>query len=106
MRAFTASPQLAAMTPPKCVLLLMVSGGVSVFQLRSWAGSRRSALWPRRCPASLARSRGRHCLRRDDSAGHVPQHCSVGLIWAHFEHVSLRKVTLESEHAEEEFDGG
>jgi hypothetical protein len=26
----------------------------------------------------------------------------VGLLWAHFEHVSLRKVTLESEHAEEE----
>ena len=26
----------------------------------------------------------------------------VGLIWAHFEHVSLRKVTIESEHAEED----
>jgi hypothetical protein len=25
----------------------------------------------------------------------------VGLIWAQFEHVSLRKVTIESEHAEE-----
>ncbi|MGB7263952.1 MAG: UPF0104 family protein, partial [Terracidiphilus sp.] len=26
----------------------------------------------------------------------------IGLIWARFEHVSLRKVTLESEHAEED----
>jgi hypothetical protein len=26
----------------------------------------------------------------------------VGLLWAQFEHVSLRKVTVESEHAEEE----
>jgi len=26
----------------------------------------------------------------------------VGLIWAHFEHVSLRKVTVESERAGEE----
>ena len=25
----------------------------------------------------------------------------IGLIWAQFEHVSLRKVTLESEHADE-----
>jgi hypothetical protein len=25
----------------------------------------------------------------------------VGLIWAQFEHVSLRKVTVESEHAED-----
>jgi hypothetical protein len=26
----------------------------------------------------------------------------VGLVWARFEHVSLRKITAESEHAEEE----
>jgi hypothetical protein len=26
----------------------------------------------------------------------------VGLVWAQFEHINLRKVTLESEHAEEE----
>jgi hypothetical protein len=26
----------------------------------------------------------------------------VGLIWARFEHVSLRKITVESEHAGEE----
>jgi hypothetical protein len=28
----------------------------------------------------------------------------VGLIWAQFEHVSLRKVTVESEHAEEDLE--
>jgi hypothetical protein len=27
----------------------------------------------------------------------------VGLVWAQFEHINLRKVTVESEHAEEEF---
>jgi hypothetical protein len=26
----------------------------------------------------------------------------VGLVWAQFDHISLRKVTVESEHAEEE----
>jgi hypothetical protein len=26
----------------------------------------------------------------------------IGLVWARFEHVSLRKLTAESEHAEEE----
>ena len=26
----------------------------------------------------------------------------IGLIWAQFEHINLRKVTVESEHAEEE----
>jgi hypothetical protein len=29
----------------------------------------------------------------------------VGLIWAQLEHVSLRKITVESEHAEEELAG-
>jgi len=29
----------------------------------------------------------------------------VGLIWAQLEHVSLRKVTVESEHAEEQLAG-
>ena len=28
----------------------------------------------------------------------------VGLIWAQLEHVNLRKVTVESEHAEEELE--
>jgi hypothetical protein len=26
----------------------------------------------------------------------------IGLIWAQFEHISLRKITVESEHAEVE----
>jgi hypothetical protein len=29
----------------------------------------------------------------------------VGLIWAQFEHVNLRKITVESEHAGEELTG-
>ena len=30
----------------------------------------------------------------------------IGLVWAQFEHVNLRKVTVESEHAEEELAAG
>jgi hypothetical protein len=29
----------------------------------------------------------------------------IGLIWAQFEHVSLRKLTVESEHADEDVTG-
>ena len=33
IQAFSASPQLAAVTPSKCVLLMAASGGASIFQL-------------------------------------------------------------------------
>jgi glycosyltransferase 2 family protein len=39
--AFVASPELAAMTPGKGVLLMIVSGGASVIQLPSSVGLRR-----------------------------------------------------------------
>jgi glycosyltransferase 2 family protein len=30
----------------------------------------------------------------------------IGLVWAQFEHINLRKVTLESEHAGEDLAAG
>lgn len=102
-RAFVASPQLAAMTPAKSVLLMVVSGGASVVQLpvlgwftqigiveeaiRNFFGVTAEASMG--CAATLLLV---------TFLGIVP----VGLLWARFDHVSLVKVTEESEHAGEE----
>jgi hypothetical protein len=91
------------MTPAKCVLLMVVSGGASIFQLPvlGWftqIGFVTAALskffgaaWE---PATACAA----TLLLVTFLSIVP----VGLIWAQFEHVSLRKVTVESELAEEE----
>jgi uncharacterized membrane protein YbhN (UPF0104 family) len=102
MQAFTASPQLAAMTLPKCVMLMMASGGASLIQLPvigwfSQIGAVAAALSvffgvsPEPAAACSA------TLLAVTFLGIIP----VGLIWARFEHVSLRKVAVESEQAEE-----
>ncbi|HEY2466856.1 MAG TPA: lysylphosphatidylglycerol synthase transmembrane domain-containing protein [Terracidiphilus sp.] len=101
-KAFTGSPQLAGMTASQCVLLMIVSGVSSIVQLPivGWftqiglvtiAISNFFGVTPEAsvaCAASLLL---------------VTFLCTipVGLIWAQFEHVSLRKVTHESEEAEE-----
>ena len=103
MLAFTASPQLAATTLVNCILLLAVSGGASVLQLPILGWFSQIAF----VAAALSRFFG--------VAPEAATACSstillvtflsvipVGLLWAHFEHLSLRKVTLESERAEEE----
>jgi uncharacterized protein (TIRG00374 family) len=101
--AFVASPQLASMTAAKCVLLMVVSGGASVFQLPvlGWftqIGIVAAALtnffgvaWE---PATACAA----TLLLVTFLGIVP----IGFLWAQFEHVSLRKITVESEHASEE----
>ena len=102
-RAFVASPQLATITPQKCVLLMIASGGASVLQLPVLG-------WFTQIIAVAAiLSAGFGVAKEAATAGaatllFVTFICiiPVGLIWAHFEHVSLRKVTLESEHAEED----
>jgi hypothetical protein len=102
MQAFVASPQLALLTPSKCVLLMTASGGASIFQLPilgwfSQIGIVAAALYgffgvaPEPATACAA------TLLVVTFLGIVP----VGLIWARIEHVSLRKVAAESEHAEE-----
>ncbi len=105
--AFVASPPLASMTPAKGVLLMIVSGGASVIQLpvigwftqiglvagaitKFFGASPEAAMG---CAASLLLI---------TFLGIVP----IGLIWARFEHVSLKKVTEESEHVAEEIASG
>ena len=102
-RAFVASPQLAAMTLPKCMLLMASSLAASAFQLPiiGWftqigliaaAMSSFFAVAPEPAAACSA------MLLLVTFLSIIP----VGLIWARFEHVSLRKITAESEHAGEE----
>lgn len=101
-KAFTASPELAAMTLPRCILLLAISGGASVLQLPvigwftqiGFVAAALSAFFgvaPEPATACAA------LLLLVTFLAIVP----VGLIWARFGHVSLRKVTEESGHADE-----
>jgi uncharacterized protein (TIRG00374 family) len=103
MRAFVADPVLAAMTPAKCVLLMVVSGVSSIVQLPVLGLFTQIFLVkeaishllnvPQEPAIACAAT-----LLLTTFLGIVP----VGLIWAQIDHVSLRKVTVESEHAEED----
>jgi len=102
MRAFTASPPLAAMDLPKCILMLAVSGTASVFQLPilgwfsqiGFAAAAMASFFGASPEASTACAA---TLLLVTFLSIVP----VGLVWARFEHVSLRKITEESGHAGE-----
>ena len=104
-RAFTASPQLASMTLGKCMLLLAASGGASILQLPILG-------WFTQIAAVAATLAGLGAAPEAATAcaatlllvtflGIAP----VGLVWARFEHVSIRKIASESEHAGEELSG-
>jgi hypothetical protein len=103
VRAYTQSPALAAMTLPKCILLLMISGGVSVLQLPvlGWFSQIAFVAAALSSFFGVAPETATACAATILLATFLSV-VPVGLLWAHFEHVSLRKVTLESEHAEEE----
>lgn len=103
MLAFVASPELAAMTPAKAVLMMVVSGAVSMIQLPvlGWftqiglvagAISKFFGVGPEAATGCAA------TLLLITFLGIVP----VGLVWSRFEHISLKQVTEESEHAGEE----
>lgn len=99
-RAFVASPQLAAMTLPKCMLLLAFSGGASVFQLPviGWftqVGLVAAAVTTFYGATPEASTACAATLLLVTFLSIIP----VGLIWAQIEHVSLRRITAESEHA-------
>jgi hypothetical protein len=105
--AFVASPQLASMTLAKCVLLLAVSGTASVLQLPvlGWftqigivSGALFNFLGVAWEPAIACSA----TLLLVSFLVIMP----VGLIWARFEHINLRKVTAESEHAGEKLAEG
>jgi hypothetical protein len=101
-KAFVASPELSAISLPKCVLVMIASGGASIVQLPvigwfSQIGFVMVALTlvlgaPVEAATACAAS-----LLVVTFLSIIP----VGLIWAQFEHVSLRKITSESEHAAE-----
>jgi glycosyltransferase 2 family protein len=101
-KSFSASPQLAAISAPKCVLLMVASGASSVLQLPvigwfSQIGLVAVAIAAVLGAAPEAATACAAMLLLVTFLAIVP----VGLIWAQFEHVSLRRVTAESEEAEE-----
>ena len=102
-RAFVASPQLGSMTLPRIMLLLAFSGGASVFQLPiiGWftqIGFVAAALVTFYGAAPEASTACAATLLLVTFLSIIP----VGLIWAQLDHVSLRKVTRESENQAEE----
>lgn len=101
-RAFTASPELAGITVSQSVLLMVASGTASIIQLPvigwfSQIGLVVVALTGILGAKAEAATACAATLLLVTFLGIVP----VGLIWARFERVSLRKVTTESELAEE-----
>jgi hypothetical protein len=102
MRAFVKSPQLATISPSHVVLLMVVSGGASIVQLPvlgwfSQIGIVAAAITGFFHAAPEASTACAAMLLVVTFLGIVP----VGLIWAQFERVNLRRVTVESEHARE-----
>jgi hypothetical protein len=96
-KAFVASPALTAITAPKCVLLMVASGGASIIQLPiigwfSQIGLVAVAIAGVLGASAEASTACAALLLLVTFLAIVP----VGLIWAQFEHVSLRKVTEES----------
>jgi glycosyltransferase 2 family protein len=100
MLAFVASPELAAMTPAKSVLMMVFSGAASTIQLPvlGWftqigfvAAALSSFFGAAPEPATGCAA----TLLLVTFLGIVP----VGLIWSRFEHISLKKVAKESGHA-------
>lgn len=106
MQAFVASPQLGSMTLGKSMLLLAMSGVASVFQLPiiGWftqigvVAAAMASFYGASPEASTACAA---TVLLVTFLGIVP----IGLIWARFEHVSIRKIASESEHAGEELGG-
>jgi glycosyltransferase 2 family protein len=103
MRAFTADPVLAGINIPQCVAMLAVSGGASVLQLPVVGWFSQIAL----VAAALVNFFGAGTEASTACAamlllGTFLSIVPIGLIWAQFEHVSLRKLTKESEHAGDE----
>jgi glycosyltransferase 2 family protein len=102
LRGFTGSPELSTISFAKTVVLMMISGGASVLQLPVLG-------WFTQIFAVAA-----VLAKGFDVTAEASMACAatlllvtfisvipVGLIWAQFEHINLRKVTHESEEAEE-----
>lgn len=101
-KAYVDSPALMAVTLPKCVLLMIASGGASILQLPvigwfSQIGLVAVALVAVLDASPEAATACGATLLLITFLSIVP----AGLIWAQFDNVNLRKVTVESEHAED-----
>lgn len=102
-RAFVASPQLGHMTIAQCMLLMASSMVASGFQLPILG-------WFTQIVAVTAALSGFFGVAAEPATGCAATLLLVtflgivpiGLIWARFDHVSLRTVARESEHAEED----
>lgn len=106
-RAFTASPELSGMTLSRCMLLMVVSMGGSIVQLPVIGWFTQIGLLTAALQAfyHVAPEPALGCgamLLAVTFLSIIP----VGLIWSRFEHVSLKKVAAESEHAGEELATG
>jgi glycosyltransferase 2 family protein len=102
-RAFVASPQLATISFSKCVLLMIASGGASIVQLPVLGWFTQIGI----VAAAISGISGANAEAATACAATlllitflmiVP----IGLAWARFEGISLKKVSEESEHAGEE----
>jgi hypothetical protein len=103
--AFTASPELAGAPFSRCVLLMIASGGASIFQLPvlGWftqIGIVAAAISGVLGASAEAATACAAILLLVTFLSIIP----AGLLWARFEHVSLRKIAAESEQAEESFE--
>jgi len=107
MVAFKASPQLAAISPSKAVFLMAASGAASVFQLPvlgwfSQIGLVAAAIVGFFGAAPEASTACAATILLVTFLSVIP----VGLVWAQFDHVNLRRVAVESEHAGEKLSPG
>jgi hypothetical protein len=101
-KAYVASPALVAVTLPKCILLMIASGGASVLQLPVIGWFSQIGLVAVALVAVLgatpeaATACGATLLL-------ITFLCIIpaGLIWAQFDHVNLRTVAVESERGDE-----
>ncbi len=101
--AFSASPQLAALTLSQCMLLMAASMVSSTIQLPvigwftqiAFTAAAMQGLFGAASEPALACGA---MLLADTFLSVIP----IGLIWVRFEHVSLKKIAQESEHAGEE----
>lgn len=104
-KAFVASPPLASISPSKCILVMIASGGASILQLPvlgwfSQIGLVAVALAAVLGASNEAATACAATLLLVTFLSVVP----VGLLWAQLENVNLRTVTVESEHAEESLE--
>lgn len=100
MHAFTASPELANVTVSKAVLLMLVSGAASTLQLPviGWFSQIGVVMLALITVLGAGHEAAMACaamLLVVTFLGIMP----IGLIWAQFENISLRRITIESEQA-------